>query len=181
MADLLVAVNPDPDSPAALPGAAAARWWDGVPHVGDVAAGQGAVLLSGRRRGVAGRAGYRRAGADPLVRACVAAIDLVLDRDRENRSQLVFTTAHGRDAVFWQSPRTRKQARPNVSTPTARAAGIAELEILVDTRKQYAYRFSTQQVVTLKRALPCGEYGVTMHGHLVAVVERKSLPTSSPA
>ena len=44
-------------------------------------------------------------------------------RSRENRSQLVFTTARGRDVVFWQSPRTRKQARPNVRTPTARAAG----------------------------------------------------------
>ena len=60
------------------------------------------------------------------LRSCVrrgAAIDLVLDRGRENRSQLVFTTARGRDAVFWQSPRTRKQARPNVGVPTARAAG----------------------------------------------------------
>ena len=58
------------------------------------------------------------------LRSCArrgAAIDLVLDRSRENRSQIVFTTARGRDAVFWQSPRTRKQARPNVSTPTARA------------------------------------------------------------
>jgi len=53
-----------------------------------------------------------------------AAIDVILDRARENRSQLVFTTARGRDAVFWQSPRTRKQARPGVRTPTARAAGI---------------------------------------------------------
>jgi hypothetical protein len=45
------------------------------------------------------------------LRSCVrrgAAIDLVLDRGRENRSQLVFTTARGRDMVFWQSPRTRK-------------------------------------------------------------------------
>jgi hypothetical protein len=88
----------------------------------------------------------------------------------------VFTTARGREAVFWQSPRTRKQARPNVSTPTARAAGIAELEILVDTREQYAYRFSGQQVVTVKRALPCGDYGLTVDGRLVAAVERKSLP-----
>jgi hypothetical protein len=57
------------------------------------------------------------------LRSCVwrgAAIDLVANRSRENRSQLVFTTARGRDAVFWQSPRTRKQARPNVTTPTAR-------------------------------------------------------------
>jgi hypothetical protein len=64
------------------------------------------------------------------VRSCVrrgAAVDLVLDRVRENRSQIVFTTARGRDAVFWQSPRTRKQARPDVRTPTARAAGLAEI------------------------------------------------------
>ncbi|HYB38255.1 MAG TPA: hypothetical protein VEF72_22685, partial [Mycobacterium sp.] len=76
------------------------------------------------------------------IRSCIrrgAAIDLILDRGRESRSQLVFTTARGRDAVFWQSPRIRKQARPNVTTPTARAAGIAELQILVDTREQYAY------------------------------------------
>ncbi len=112
------------------------------------------------------------------IRSCVrrgAAIDLILDRVRENRSQLVFTTARGRDAVFWQSPRTRKQARPNVTTPTARAGGIASLEIVVDTREQYPYRFNSQQVRTVKRALPCGDYGVTVDGRLVAVVERKSL------
>lgn len=97
------------------------------------------------------------------LRSCVrrgAAIDLVLDRGRENRSQIVFTKARGRDAVFWQSPRTRKQARPNVTTPTARAAGIPELEIAVDSHERYAYRFSGQQVSTVKRALPCGDYGL---------------------
>lgn len=112
------------------------------------------------------------------IRSCVrrgAAIDLILDRGRENRSQLVFTTARGRDAVFWQSPRTRKQARPNVTTPTARAAGIASLEILVDTREQYPYRFAIQQVTTIKRALPCGDYGISVANRLVAAVERKSL------
>jgi len=95
------------------------------------------------------------------VRSCVrrgAAIDLVQDRGRENRSQIVFTTARGREAVFWQSPRTRKQARPKVSTPAARAAGCAELEIVVDTREKYAYRFATQQVTLTRRALPCGDY-----------------------
>jgi hypothetical protein len=113
------------------------------------------------------------------VRSCArrgAAIDVVLDRSRENRSQLVFTSARGRDAVFWQSPRTRKQARPNVTTPTARAAGIAPLEILVDTRERYAYRFASQQVVTVKQALPSGDYGVALEGRLIAVVERKALP-----
>ncbi|MGH3835090.1 MAG: ERCC4 domain-containing protein [Pseudonocardiaceae bacterium] len=113
------------------------------------------------------------------VRSCVrrgAAIDLVLDRSRENRSQIVFTTARGRDAVFWQSPRTRKQARPDVRTPTARAAGITELEIVVDSHEQYGYRFANQQARTVRRALPCGDYGITVEGRLVAAVERKSLP-----
>jgi hypothetical protein len=113
------------------------------------------------------------------MRSCVrrgAAIDLVLDRGRENQSQIVFTKARGRDAVFWQSARTRKQARPNVRTPTARAAGIAELEIIVDSREQYAFRFGDQQVRTVRRALPCGDYAVVTGDRLIASVERKSLP-----
>ena len=105
-----------------------------------------------------------------------AAIDIVATRFRENRSQLVFTTARGRDAVFWQSPRTRKQARPQVSLPTARAAGIAELEIVVDAHERYAYRFAGQQVRTTSRGLPCGDYGIILDGTLVAAVERKSMP-----
>ncbi len=112
------------------------------------------------------------------LRSCVrrgAAIDLVLDRGRENRSQLVFTKARGRDAVFWQSPRTRKQARPNVRTPTARAAGIPDLEIVADSHEQYPYKFAGQQATVLKRALPCGDYGLVYGGRLIASVERKSL------
>jgi hypothetical protein len=112
------------------------------------------------------------------LRSCVrrgAAIDVVADRARENRSQIVFTRARGREMVFWQSPRTRKQARPNVTLPTARAAGVAELEIVVDTRERYAYRFSAQSVSTVARALACGDYGVLSGGRLVAAVERKSL------
>jgi hypothetical protein len=88
------------------------------------------------------------------LRSCTrrgAAVDIVADRFRENRSQLVFTTARGREAVFWQSPRTRKQARPQVSLPTARAAGIPELEIVVDAHERYAYRFAGQQVRTTTR------------------------------
>ena len=104
-----------------------------------------------------------------------AAIDVIADRSRHNRSQLVFTTARGRDVVFWQSPRTRKQARPNVRTPTARAHGIEELQIVVDSHEQHAYRFATQQVTTVKRALPCGDYGIVIDGQLIASVERKSL------
>jgi hypothetical protein len=110
-----------------------------------------------------------------------AAIDVILQRSRENRSQLVFTTARGRDAVFWQSPRTRKQARPNVTTPTARAAGIASLEIVVDTREQYAYRFASQQVITVKRALPCGDYASWSTAGSSPRWNASLSPTSSPA
>jgi hypothetical protein len=52
---------------------------------------------------------------------------------------------------------------------------LADLEIVVDSREQYAYRFTAQQVRTVKRALPCGDYGTNAAGQLVAVVERKSL------
>ncbi|MBO0878954.1 MAG: Lsr2 family protein [Mycobacterium sp.] len=113
------------------------------------------------------------------VRSCVrrgAAIDLILDRARENRSQLVFTKARGRDAVFWQTARVRKKARPNVRTPTARAAGLTDLEIIVDSHEQYPYKFDRQQVSTVRRALPAGDYGTVVDGRLVAAVERKSLP-----
>jgi len=112
------------------------------------------------------------------LRSCArrgAAIDVVADRAREQRSQIVFTNARGREMVFWQSPRTRKQARPDVRLPKARAAGIADLEIVVDARERYAYHFAGQQVRTVRRALPCGDYAVTAGGKLVAAVERKSL------
>ena len=112
------------------------------------------------------------------LRSCArrgAAIDVVVDRGRENRSQVVFTRGRGRDMVFWQSPRTRTQARPQVRTPTARAAGVVDLEIVVDAHERYAYRFATQQVRTVSRGLPAGDYGVVLHGTLVASVERKSL------
>jgi len=112
----------------------------------------------------------------PVV-SCVrrgVAIDLVLDRARENRSQFVFTKARGRDVVFWQSARTRKQARPNVAVPTARASG-RRLDIVVDTRERYAWKFSAQQAMTSNRALPVGDYAVEAGGETVAVVERKSV------
>ncbi len=112
------------------------------------------------------------------LRACTrrgAAIELVAARSRENRSQLVFTTARGRDAVFWQSPRTRKQARPAVGLPSARAAGIPELEIVVDAHERYAYKFANHQVRTLTRGLPCGDYAIVLDGALTAAVERKSV------
>lgn len=113
------------------------------------------------------------------VRSCVrrgAAIDLVLARGRENRSQFVITRIRGgREAIFWQTSRTAKQARPNVAIPGARASGLADLEIVVDSHERYAYKFSHQQVATRRAALTAGDYGVFDETGLIASVERKSL------
>jgi hypothetical protein len=113
------------------------------------------------------------------TRSCVrrgAAIDLVLDRARENRSQLVMTRVRGgRQVIFWQTSRTAKQARPAVAVPTARASGIQQLEIVVDSHERYGYRFSGQQVTTRRAALQAGDYGVMVDGELYAAVERKAL------
>jgi hypothetical protein len=112
------------------------------------------------------------------VRSCVrrgAAIDLVLDRGRENRSQLVVTTARGRQMIFWQTARTGKKARPAVSTPSARASGLADLEITVDSHERYPFTFSDRQVTVRRAGLPAGDYALVVDGELLATVERKTL------
>lgn len=113
------------------------------------------------------------------TRSCVRrgpAIDLVLERGRENRSQLVFTVLKGgREAIFWQTARTAKQARPRVAVPTARAQGLRRPMIVVDSGERYAYTFSRQQVDTTVRRLPAGDYAVELDDQVVASVERKSL------
>ncbi|MEJ5913517.1 ERCC4 domain-containing protein [Pseudokineococcus sp. 1T1Z-3] len=112
------------------------------------------------------------------LRACTrrgAAIDVVADRGRESRSQIVSTRARGRQVVFWQSPRTRKQSRPGVRTPTARAASLSELEVVVDSHERYPWTFADQAPVrTVRRGLACGDYAVTAGGRVVAAVERKT-------
>ncbi len=111
------------------------------------------------------------------VLSCVkrgAAIDLVLDRGRHSRSQFVFGKARGRDVIFWQTARTARQARPNVSVPNQRAAGQV-LEILIDTYEQYPWKFSAQQATTRRQPLTAGDYAVSHDGAVVASVERKSL------
>jgi hypothetical protein len=113
------------------------------------------------------------------VRSCVrrgVAIDLVLDRARENRSQFVFTTLKGgRPGIFWQSARTTRKTRPGLRVPTRRSAA-GSLTIVVDTRERYAWKFGNQQATTEKRALAVGDYAVELDGAVVGVVERKTLP-----
>ncbi|MBA2609252.1 MAG: ERCC4 domain-containing protein [Actinobacteria bacterium] len=112
------------------------------------------------------------------VRTCTrrgVAIDLVLDRYRENRSQFVITTLNGgREGIFWQSAKTTRKTRPGMRLPTRRsAAGV--IEIVVDTRERYAWKFERQQVALTKRALTVGDYAVEVDGEIVGVVERKKL------
>lgn len=112
------------------------------------------------------------------VRSCVRrgqAIDLVLARARENRSQLVFTSIKGREGIFWQSPKTTRTSRPAVRVPGRRASGLGEVVIALDTRERYSYRFARQQARTVRLTLPAGDYGVEHDGRVVAVVERKSV------
>lgn len=173
--DFLVARNPDPDST--------------LPYLLRVPLGEEGVILKARDTWPRTSKVYcHRVEEWPddveivervPVRSCVrrgAAVDLVLDRGRENRSQLVVTAVRGRQVIFWQTSRTSKQARPGVSTPKARAAGLAELEILVDSHERYPFRFADRQVGVVREALPAGDYAVARDGALIAVVERKSLP-----
>jgi hypothetical protein len=106
------------------------------------------------------------------------AVDLVLDRARENRSQFVFTRmAGGREAIFWQTRKVVGTARPGARIPGRRISDLpGPLTILVDTREQYPYRFTKQQAETVRMALSAGDYAVrNEQGEIIAAVERKSL------
>jgi len=170
----VVAVNPDPDSKL--------RFLIRLPLA------SGALVLKAQDRWPRTAAVYcHRADGWPEhaelleevpVRSCVRrgrAIDLVLDRARENRSQVVFTTIKGREGIFWQSPKTTRRSRPAVRVPARRASRAKDLALAVDTRERYPFKFARQQATTYRRALPAGDYGVEHDGEILAVVERKSL------
>ena len=171
--DLIVARNPDPDSQ--------------LPYLVRIPLGPAGVVVKAKEPWPRASKVYcHRAEGWPeeaevlerhAVRSCSRrgpAIDLVLARARENRSQLVITRARGREVIFWQSPRTTKQARPGVHLPTARAHGQV-LDILVDTAEKYPYSFGTQQATTRRQRLAAGDYAVAVEGEVVAAVERKTL------
>lgn len=173
MDDLLIARNPDPDST--------------LPYLVRIPLGRDGIVVKAKQTWPRESKVYcHRADGWPTdadiverveVRSCARrgpAIDLVLTRSRENRSQFVFTRARGREMIFWQSPRTSKQARPAVALPTARAHGKV-LEIVVDSGEKYPYAFGRQQATTVRRRLPAGDYAVELAGEVVAAVERKSL------
>lgn len=70
-----------------------------------------------------------------LCRRRGAAVDLVLERGSQARSQFVFTQVRGRNAIFWQTQRTAKAANPGARVPRGRALR-EPLAVLVDTRER---------------------------------------------
>ncbi len=171
--DLLIARNPDPDST--------------LPFLVRIPLGDRGIVVKAKQpwpresKVYCHRAEEWPDDAEILerwpVRSCSRrgpAIDLVLTRARENRSQIVITQARGREMIFWQSPRTAKQARPAVRVPTARAHGHV-LDIVIDTAEKYPYRFAGQQARTSRRRLAAGDYAVVLDDQVVAAVERKTV------
>lgn len=109
------------------------------------------------------------------VRHCARrgpAIDLVLDRARKNRAQFVFTEVKAHPAIFWQTRRVAKAARPGLRVPSRRTWGLDT--VLVDTRERYPYKFPGWRVETERVALPAGDYVVRSEEAIVAAVERKT-------
>lgn len=104
-----------------------------------------------------------------------SAIDLVLTRGRNNRSQFVFTTLRARPVIFWQTAKVVKKARPGVRVPSRRASGLSGWTISIDTRERYPYRFTNRPVETERRALRAGDYGVCVGEFELASVERKTI------
>jgi hypothetical protein len=103
-----------------------------------------------------------------------ASVQLVLDRGQRRRSLFVWTTKGGRPIVFWRSERSMRATRPGVRTPTARGLD-GPLEVVVDGRERYGWRFQGLPVTLERRRLPAGDYAVFEEDRLVAVVERKKL------
>ncbi|MGH3649949.1 MAG: ERCC4 domain-containing protein [Acidimicrobiia bacterium] len=114
-----------------------------------------------------------------LCRRRGSAIDLVLDRGVNSRSQFVYTTSRGREIVLWQTAKVARKARPGARVPKRRAAGLKDWQIAIDSRERYPYRFANRPVTTERRALSVGDYAVMAGDQIVGSVERKTLENLS--
>lgn len=110
-----------------------------------------------------------------LCRRRGSAIDLVLDRGANYRSQFVFTRYRGREVIFWQTAKVVRKARPGSRIPKRRASGLSEWTVYIDSRERYPYRFAERPVATERRALSAGDYAVMVGEAVVASVERKTI------
>lgn len=172
----LIARNPDPDS--------------SLPYLLNIPVGSGLVLKARDTWPRTNRIYCHRTDAwpdapdiveDVAVIECHrrgVAVDLVLDRKREFRSQFVFTRiAGGREGIFWQTRKVASTARPGARIPGRRISDLpGALPVVIDTRERYPYRFTKQRAETTREALQAGDYAVRdAQGRVVAAVERKSI------
>jgi len=103
-----------------------------------------------------------------------AAVHLVLRRRQNRRSLFVWTRARGRPVIFWRSPASVRAARPGIRVPQARGLE-GPLEIAVDAKERYPWRFSGMGATLVRRDLPVGDYAIVRDGLVVAAVERKTV------
>ena len=171
--DLLVARNPDPDS--------------SLPYLVRIPLGPAGIVVKARDTWPKASKVYcHRADGWPEdaeiverhpVRSCTRrgpAIDLVLDRARQNRSQLVLTRARGREVIFWQSPSTAKQARPACTCRPPAPPGRCWRSSSTPARSTPT-RSGTSRPPPGGSGSPAGDYAVELDGAVVAAVERKSV------
>ncbi len=103
-----------------------------------------------------------------------AAVHLVLRRRTNRRSLFVWTRARGRPVIFWRSAASMGAARPSIRVPQARGLERS-LEIAVDAKERYPWRFPGKGATLVRRDLPVGDYAVVREGLVVAAVERKTV------
>lgn len=109
-----------------------------------------------------------------LVIACERrgrAIDLVLDRKQNRRSQFIKVEWRGRPLIFWQSATSAREARPSLRIPHGRTPD--DVVIYFDSNERYGYSFKAQHATTQRWTLPVGDYAVMADNEAIAVVERK--------
>jgi hypothetical protein len=103
-----------------------------------------------------------------------AAIHLVLQRRTNRRSMFIWTRARGRPAIFWRSPASMGAARPGIRVPQARGLE-GPLQIAVDAKERFPWRFSGKGATLVRRDLPVGDYAIVRDERVVAAVERKTV------
>lgn len=107
-----------------------------------------------------------------LCRRNGPAIDLVLDRGSRRRSQFVLVEYRGRRAIFWQTPKAARSAKPGLRIPFP--TPMPSEKYYIDARERFGYTFTGKNLE--RRALPVGDYAVMNDDEVVvAAVERKTI------
>jgi len=105
-------------------------------------------------------------------------LSVVLERGRYKRCDFLFLSKEykGRpgesyEQVFWQTQKSLQQRRPAFKLSLRH--GQPGLKVLIDSNERYPWRFPGAS--TERGSLPTGDYALVDEGHILAVVERKTL------